>query len=77
MKKKVTGKEFTVLATVDRKSRDERLQPKRDRKLLEKDQCAYCKEANGLREPQQTEVRGGKSQALEKAPQNGRGVSPG
>ena len=26
-------------------SREERLQPKRDRKPLEKDQCTYCKES--------------------------------
>jgi hypothetical protein len=32
------------LARVFRESREEKLQPKRDRKLLEKDQCAYCKE---------------------------------
>ena len=33
-----------ILATVVRESREERLQPKRDRKPLEKDQCTYCKE---------------------------------
>ena len=33
-----------VLATVVRESREERLQPKRDRKPLKKDQCIYCKE---------------------------------
>ena len=33
-----------VLATVVRESREERLQPKRDRKCLEKNQCTYRKE---------------------------------
>jgi hypothetical protein len=32
------------LATVVREKREDRLQTKRDRKPLEKDQCAYCKE---------------------------------
>ena len=41
-KTKVTGKES--LATVVRESKEEKLQPKRDRKPLEKDQCAYQKE---------------------------------
>ena len=34
---------LSMLATVLRESREERLQPKRE-KTLEKDQCAYCKE---------------------------------
>jgi hypothetical protein len=32
-----------VRATEGRESREERLQPKKDRKPLEKDQCTYCK----------------------------------
>ena len=67
-----------ILATVFRESREERLQPERDRKPLEKDQCPYFKEMGpqGPSVPQHTEAGGRKSQALGKVPQNIKGVSP-
>ena len=47
MKKKEKGQERNlqrILTIVIRESREERLQPKRDRKPLEKNQFACCKE---------------------------------
>ena len=66
------------MGTVVRESREERLQPKRDRKPLEKEQCTYYKERGHWPQEWLTKAaRSGKSQNLGKASQNGEGVSPG
>jgi hypothetical protein len=64
------------LATVVRKSREERFQPKRDRKSLEKDHFFSRRRATGS-ESALIKSWGWKISGLMNAPPNGEGVSPG